>query len=160
MAGVSRDQQQQRRNPSPASPQRPAPSCSLPASTLHSQPANTPADIGLFAQPRATNAAASVTDFIREVREAFPTLAHLPDVLLVGQPIDALFRLAREERAAEGKTSKNLEQWAHQNAVKAAASPAEVKAGPFYTRRSSCQARRSHSSSCGMPPAQHGDRMM
>jgi hypothetical protein len=64
------------------------------------------------------------------VREAFPTLAHLPDALLIGQPIDALFRLAREERAAEGKTSKNLEQHAHQNAVKAAASPAEVKAGP------------------------------
>jgi predicted amidohydrolase len=95
-------------------------------------------------------------DFIREVREAFPTLAHLPDALLIGQPIDALFRLAREERAAEGKTSKNLEQRAHQNAVKAAALPAEVKAGLDNRGAILHQARRSLSNSCGMPPAQRG----
>jgi hypothetical protein len=64
-----------------------------------------------------------------QIRAMFPMLAHLPDIMLVGQPLDAIYRLAREEKAAEGKVAKNLEQRAHNNALKAAANPAEVKQG-------------------------------
>jgi hypothetical protein len=59
----------------------------------------------------------------------FPILAHLPDIMLVGQPLDVIYRLAREEKAAEGKVAKNMEQRAHNNALRAAACPAEVKQG-------------------------------
>jgi hypothetical protein len=44
----------------------------------------------------------------------------MPDTLLASQPLDALCRLAREEKAASSKVSRNLEQRAHQNALKAA----------------------------------------
>jgi hypothetical protein len=74
-------------------------------------------------------AGATFADYMRDIRACFPSLAHLPDTLLASQPLDALCRLAREEKAASSKVSKNLEQRAQQNAVKAAENPEEVAAG-------------------------------
>jgi uncharacterized membrane protein YgcG len=74
-------------------------------------------------------AGTELAQYLRDVRERFPSLVDMPDSLLLSQPIDALCRLAREEKAAENKGAKNLEQRAHQNAARAAANPEEVHQG-------------------------------
>jgi hypothetical protein len=53
------------------------------------------ADPGLFGGLQGYAAAStSFTDYIRDIRATFPSLAHMPDTLLASQPLDALCRLA------------------------------------------------------------------
>lgn len=81
-------------------------------------------DPGLFSTQAAATAAPSLQPgYAQYVRSAFPSLAHLPDIAILGQPLDAIYRLAREEKAAEGRVARSIEQRAHNNAVKAAANP-------------------------------------
>jgi hypothetical protein len=65
----------------------------------------------------------------QHIREMFPMVAHLPDEYLLSQSIDALFRLAREERTDTAKGLKGLEAKAHANQQRAAANPALVPEG-------------------------------
>jgi hypothetical protein len=54
-------------------------------------------------------------------------LAHMPDEYLMSQPIDALFRLAREEKQADtAKNAKGIDAKLHNNFVKAAANPVTI----------------------------------
>jgi hypothetical protein len=71
----------------------------------------------------------ALAQYLSGIRAQFPSLADMPDSLLACQPIDTLCRLAREEKAAEGKVAKNLEQRAHQNMARAAANPEKVHQG-------------------------------
>ena len=59
------------------------------------------------------------------IRQLVPQLAHMSDDYLLSQPIDALYRLSREEKHAEAaKAAKGLESKLHNNFKKAAENPA------------------------------------
>jgi hypothetical protein len=79
--------------------------------------------MALFYQQQQSNVAGgpALGQYLRNVRARFPSLA--------SQPINMLCRLARKEKAAEGKVAKNLEQRAHQKAAEAATNPEEVHQG-------------------------------
>ena len=58
------------------------------------------------------------------IRLMVPQLAHMSDDYLLNQPIDAIYRLCREEKHAEAaKAAKGLETKLHNNFKKAAESP-------------------------------------
>ena len=60
----------------------------------------------------------------QHIRQMVPFLAHLTDSYLLAQPIDALYRLNREEKQAEAaKTTKGLEIKLYQNFKNAADNP-------------------------------------
>ena len=59
------------------------------------------------------------------IRQLVPQLAHMSDDYLLSQPIDALYRLSREEKQAEAaKAAKGLESKLHNKFKKAPENPA------------------------------------
>ena len=69
------------------------------------------------------------------IRQLVPQLAHLTDDYLMSQPIDALYRLCREEKQAEAaKTAKGVEVKLHHNFKKAVENPIFLQG---YDNRSS-----------------------
>ena len=69
-------------------------------------------------QGTSTNANAN------HIRQLVPQLAHMTDEYLVSQPIDALYRLCREEKQAEAsKAAKGTEVRLHHNFKKATDNP-------------------------------------
>ena len=70
----------------------------------------------------------SSTVDVQTIRALVPQLAHLSDDYILGQPIDALYRLNREEKQAAAqaevsKAAKGLDIRLHANAKKAAENP-------------------------------------
>jgi hypothetical protein len=55
-----------------------------------------------------------------------PMLAHLSDDYLVAQPIDAFFRLEREEKMADSRSTKGLDSRLHQNYLRAVSNQVSI----------------------------------
>ena len=73
-----------------------------------------------FSQTQQSTSSTSIQYF----RNMMPFLAHVPDDFLISQPIDALFRLSREEKLAESnKAAKSLDIKLHENLKKASDNP-------------------------------------
>ena len=71
-------------------------------------------------QPQGTSSNTNAS----HIRQLVPQLAHMTDEYLVSQPIDALYRLCREEKQAEAsKAAKGTEVRLHHNFKKATDNP-------------------------------------
>jgi hypothetical protein len=79
--------------------------------------------------PRPVPGCSSAVSFnsnANQIRLMVAMLAHLSDDYLLYQPIDALFRLAREEKMADTRSTKGLDSRLHQNYLISVYNPVSI----------------------------------